>query len=157
MWGAFRVARRGYPHDVSCESTEDGFEVRGWHDGYRRLPGKPVHHRSLKWTVSKGLVVHDAITASEAVQAVSRIHLHPDCEIVDLSDRTLIVACGEARFRIIGIQCDELKLERGWYCPEFGRIRENDVICLSRQGKDIELSYQLTRFGEDPVGAALFN
>jgi len=145
MWRSFRVARRGYPHDVSCETTEDGFQLSGWHDGYGRLPGKPVHHRFLKWTASEGLAVYDTVTTSKTVQAVSRIHLHPDCAIVDCSDRAVIVACGEVRFRVIGVKCDELKLEQGWYCPEFGCRHKTNVICLSSEGKDVEIGYRLIR------------
>jgi uncharacterized heparinase superfamily protein len=145
MWGAFRVARRGYCRDVSFDMLDVGFELNSWHNGYRRLPGKPVHRRFLKWTVSEGLLVRDTVTASKAVSAVSRIHLHPQCQIIDRSDGTLVAVRGDTRFQIVGIQCDCLEIEHGWYCPEFGRRLACNVICLAGQGGKVELSYQLMR------------
>jgi len=144
MWGAFRVARRGYPYNVLFGQTEDGFELSGWHDGYSRLPGKPIHYRTIRWLASEGLVIYDRIAGSRVVHAVSRIHLHPQCSVIDSKDGVVIVASPEGHFQIVATQCAEVKLERGWYCPGFGCRYASDVICLSGRGKDIHIGYHVT-------------
>jgi uncharacterized heparinase superfamily protein len=48
VWGGFRVARRARPFDLRIEETQDGIIVACSHDGYRRLPGAPVHRRTWR-------------------------------------------------------------------------------------------------------------
>jgi uncharacterized heparinase superfamily protein len=95
FWAAFRVGRRGHPHDVRMASTSDGFELSGWHDGYRHLPGRPVHRRRFHWHDAGSLVIHDEIIASQPVTAVARLHLHPDCRLVETSGTILRGMCGD--------------------------------------------------------------
>ncbi len=75
VWGGFRVARRARVTDARCTSDTDGITIAAAHDGYRRLPGSPAHHRS--WHLATGsLTITDEITGSFR-SAVSRVHLHP--------------------------------------------------------------------------------
>lgn len=55
MWGAFRVARRGYPRLVNWRPSANGFDLACWHDGYCPLPGLPKHRRSFLWKKSGAL------------------------------------------------------------------------------------------------------
>ena len=41
FFAAFRVGRRGRPRDVTASVSAEGLHLAGWHDGYRRLPGRP--------------------------------------------------------------------------------------------------------------------
>lgn len=50
-------------------------QVSAAHDGYRRLPGRPVHHRTWDLTEER-LSVTDAIEG-EYRTAIARFHLHP--------------------------------------------------------------------------------
>ena len=52
VWSGFRVARRAYPFDLAVSECPDVISVACSHDGYKRLPGKPVHRRS--WRFSTG-------------------------------------------------------------------------------------------------------
>jgi hypothetical protein len=45
VWAAFRVARRAKPFGVRWGQDDGVFWLEAAHDGYRRLPGKVVHHR----------------------------------------------------------------------------------------------------------------
>lgn len=78
VWGGFRVARRARPWAVRVEPG-DPCRVSAAHDGYCRLPGRPIHRRI--WELSAtGLTVTDRIDgACEA--AIARFHLHPDIEV----------------------------------------------------------------------------
>lgn len=107
VWGGFRVARRARPREVAvsvadspvrapaeteagrpdrCDqaahgasSRRQGCRVSAAHDGYRRLPGRPVHRRS--WCLTgEGLVVSDVLEGDYA-EAVARFHLHPAVRI----------------------------------------------------------------------------
>ena len=54
--------------------------VSAAHDGYRHLPGRPVHHRS--WTLGNcGLRVDDEISGSGRHVVVARWHLAPGCAV----------------------------------------------------------------------------
>jgi hypothetical protein len=98
VWGGFRVARRARPFDVvvsddgslirakvhpdagdaaalRAESDMWSCQVSAAHDGYRRLPGRPVHRRSWCLTAD-GLSVIDALDG-DCSEAVARFHLHP--------------------------------------------------------------------------------
>ncbi|WP_386117862.1 heparinase II/III family protein [Thiohalocapsa marina] len=91
VWGGFRVARRARPFDVRVRDakarfcTEPGFEppapalqVSAAHDGYSRLPGRPVHRRDWLLTEDR-LRVTDRVEG-EVRSAVARFHLHPAIE-----------------------------------------------------------------------------
>ncbi|NCC40346.1 MAG: alginate lyase family protein [Gammaproteobacteria bacterium] len=130
VWGGFRVARRARPFDViiSPEMAEMGMDpdlspilVSAAHDGYRRLPGRPVHRR--QWQLAEDrLVVTDRI---EGVcrSAIARFHLHPQVEGIEPS---IGEACGT--LRLANGACIHWRVTGGhprlvpdtWH-PEFGR------------------------------------
>jgi len=63
FWGAFRVGRRGRPHDVRWEPLDGGgFRLSGWHDGYQHLPGAPTHRRTFVWHPQEVLMIKDEVT-----------------------------------------------------------------------------------------------
>lgn len=46
VWSGFRVARRARPYGLSIDQDHHELTVACGHDGYRRLPGQPVHLRT---------------------------------------------------------------------------------------------------------------
>jgi uncharacterized heparinase superfamily protein len=76
VWGGFRVARRARPFDVRIRALVGQLnEVSAAHDGYRRLPGQPVHRRAWRLTAGQ-LAVIDTLEG-RFDEAVARFHLHP--------------------------------------------------------------------------------
>ncbi len=75
VWGSFRVARRARPYDVRLKLEREKQHASARHDGYRRLPGRPVHARSLTLR-RNGLLIEDAIEGNFD-HAQSRFHFHP--------------------------------------------------------------------------------
>lgn len=76
VWGGFRVARRARPLDLKVERSDGQTQVTCAHDGYRRLPGRPIHRR--RWQMGEGrLTVADRLEGRPSV-AVARYHFHPD-------------------------------------------------------------------------------
>jgi len=83
VWGSFRVARRAYPQDLKIDESAAYPVISCAHDGYRRLPGKPVHRR--EWRFRKdGLEIRDTIDGVFQ-KAVGRIHFHPEVRLVPSS------------------------------------------------------------------------
>jgi uncharacterized heparinase superfamily protein len=143
MWGVFRVARRGYPRQVVWQPSATGFFLSGWHDGYRRLPGRPIHSRCIQWDARTGLTVTDSVTASRSVKAESRLHLHPDCRILRTSAGGIELEHAGGRTRIEGPSGCAARIEEGEYYPQFGVIQKNRVIVFEKTGVEVKLKYSL--------------
>ena len=75
VWGGFRVARRARPFGLRIEESESGLKVVCAHDGYTRLPGRPIHRR--EWCFSGGAMeIVDTIEGGFD-EAVGRLFFHP--------------------------------------------------------------------------------
>lgn len=118
VWSGFRVARRASILSTSMHQEGETLVAEGSHDGYRRLNGRPVHHR--RWQLSKtSLIVEDRLS-DDRHPAEARFHLHPDisatqiapdrgtCRLPDGQELAWKVKAGEARF------------ESSTWHPEFG-------------------------------------
>ncbi|MFC1761270.1 heparinase II/III family protein [Planctomycetota bacterium] len=141
MWSAFRVARRGYPQDVKWQPATGGFSLSGWHNGYQRLSGRPVHIREIDWDAGAGLTVTDRVSASRSVKATSRAHLHPECKVLSAAAGKIDIEHPKGCFCIEWAEDCEFHIEEGWYYPKFGVKQSNPVIALTKSGCDIELRY----------------
>ncbi len=76
VWGAFRAGRRARVRGVSASAEAGRVTVQAAHDGYRSLPGRPVHRR--RWTVRPGeLRVDDTVTGRGRHRVTVRWHLPP--------------------------------------------------------------------------------
>jgi uncharacterized heparinase superfamily protein len=78
VWGAFRAGRRARVRNVrvSADSDLGPVTVQAAHDGYRGLPGRPVHDR--RWTVQADqLRVDDTVTGRGRHRITLRWHLAP--------------------------------------------------------------------------------
>jgi uncharacterized heparinase superfamily protein len=80
VWGAFRVARRGRPTIEWVKDDGVGIDVRASHDGYRRLPGRPIHHRRFQIS-DDSVVITDDIEGTGRHRCVARLHLAPDTPV----------------------------------------------------------------------------
>ena len=120
VWGGFRVARRAYLKDLKSRMSEDSIWVGCSHDGYTRLPGKPIHRR--EWIMlSGGLVVFDQVMGGFH-QSVARFILHPLVKInLEVENRALLFlpSGDEIKFEVpIG----KMIVEEANYAPEFGKV-----------------------------------
>lgn len=75
-WGSFRVGRRGQARVWARGHTGAWDWVSASHDAYRRLPGRPVHHR-LVAAGERGLLVLDAVLGTGRHHMESHLHEHP--------------------------------------------------------------------------------
>lgn len=72
VWGAFRAGRLARATLERAEVAADGVVVSAFHDGYRHLPGAPVHRR--RWTASGSVVRIDDEVVGDGVHDL-RHHL----------------------------------------------------------------------------------
>jgi uncharacterized heparinase superfamily protein len=76
VWGAFRAGRRARVRGVSArlDPGHNTVTVEAAHDGYRNLPGRPLHHR--RWELCEDeLRVDDTVSGEERHGIVVRWHL----------------------------------------------------------------------------------
>ena len=80
VWGAFRAGRRARVLAVSAHADAGEVTVEAAHDGYRHLPGRPIHHR--RWSVRSGeLRIDDTVTGRGRHHVTVRWHLAPGARL----------------------------------------------------------------------------
>jgi len=141
VWGGFRVARRAYPRDLEIRAAEG--LVACSHDGYRRLPGKPVHRR--EWHFSgNGLQVRDQIEGTFR-EAVGYLHFHPNLQLIPTEhckDGHIPLPDGRMmHWRTLKGQAH--LVDTTWH-PEFGKSIPNQCLAIRFDGPEtvVELSWQ---------------
>lgn len=148
IWGAFRVARRAKPIFAELSDWQDGcLEFHGAHDGYCRLPGKPVHERHVRIESSGHWVFSDVVTGSGKHLIESFIHTHPDFNVSPESDHSFLIQDGDSPVARLQVDSEcEISTVTGNYCPEFGKRIENQVVILSSLGQlPLSLSYSVEK------------
>lgn len=151
FWAAFRVARRAHPRDVVFRERPDGFALEGWHDGYRRLPGRPSHARRLVWHRDGVLLVRDRVEARRSVRSVSRIHLHPECRI-DASEGSCVrVAYPGGAFQVRFAGPGALRVEPSRHFPRFGSELASQALAFAAEGARVETGFCIAS-GSGPLG-----
>ena len=142
VWGGFRVGRRARPFDFTYEEKDDCVVISCAHDGFRWLPGRPVHRR--RWIFGHGsLRISDWIEGGFA-DAVARLHIHPDALIETENERH---ESGKIQFHGVTVTWRVLsgntRIVPSLYFPQFGTADANRCIETIFEGKtsDIELSW----------------
>jgi uncharacterized heparinase superfamily protein len=128
-----RVQRRANVFDLQIDSRPDEIVIACSHDGYCRLPGRPVHRR--KWVLgNRSLRIIDAISGGKH-QAIARFHLAPGVlPHVDEPPKsgTLTIADGRAitwRCRV------PMRVEPSAWHPEFGiKILTTALVAETNDG-----------------------
>nr|WP_286206695.1 alginate lyase family protein [Thauera linaloolentis] len=117
VWGGFRVARRARPLSLKI-SHENGDRIACSHDGYRRLPGQPVHRRT--WFVNGQLRIEDAVSGRFG-HAQARFHLHPDVKVqLVAGGSTVSLALPDGHEIRCEVERGVASLEPSTYHPRFG-------------------------------------
>ena len=145
FFGAFRVGRRGRPRDVAARVSAEGLQVSGWHDGYRRLDGRPIHHRELELVTPAALLVWDTVESSVPQAAVSRVRFAPGARVrLEGPDSAAIEAAGTTlTLHSFGAR---LAVEDGYYAQRFGERVACPVLALHK-GTGPEFGYALASAG----------
>ena len=144
FWGAFRMARRARVERRRYAAFEDGFTLTGSHDGYRRLPGCPVHTRSF--IVKPGRIrVEDLVEGGQGQRAESRLLFHHDCQI-EARDGVWYITRDDVVVRLVtdaGVHVEEAL----WF-PDFGVERRSAQIVITYGAAPCRGSFSLERLVE---------
>ena len=133
VWGSFRVARRARPFGLKIRRTAAGTViVRCAHDGYRRLPGKPIHWREWHFE-NNSLTVRDIIEGRNS-EAVARFHFHPYIFIENRDSALFSMVMPSGEKLSCHVQNGHGHLVPSTYHPEFGLSCPNQ--CLDVQLND---------------------
>jgi uncharacterized heparinase superfamily protein len=129
VWASFRVARRARVFDIEVTETPYGAVIAASHDGYTRLPGRPVHRRT--WTLRPRQLIVDDMVTGHFESAVARFHLQPAvrCNLDDtaLAGRLVLSDGREVRWQ----SNVPARLEASTYSPRFGVRDSTHCLTLS--------------------------
>jgi len=96
VWGAFRAARRARVRDFAASSSAAGVSIEAWHDGFRRLPGRPRHQRHWFLTAA-GLGVDDLVSGQGRHAVVIYWHLAAGSTVL-LEERGAVISTPAGSF-----------------------------------------------------------
>jgi uncharacterized heparinase superfamily protein len=139
VWGGFRVARRAYPFDLTVSERSEVLEVACSHDGYKRLPGKPVHRRSWQFC-SSHLVVGDSVAGGDW-PAVARYILHPDVSVEQIASDYFHISLANGNRILIKIEIGTGRLEPARFAPEFGKVLATQCIVADLQSGNAQIRF----------------
>jgi len=150
VWGAFRAGRRARVAGVSVAADASGISAEAAHDGYRRLPGRPVHHR--RWRLARaGLQVDDLITGRGRHAVAVRWHLAPGCTVLlSGGTATIIAASGMVQMSVRATAPLELTAETRPVAAGFGVTTPASVLVCRA---DAVLPLTVTTAWSRPGGA----
>jgi uncharacterized heparinase superfamily protein len=135
VWHGFRVARRARPTEVMATERDGRCRVAGAHDGYTRLPGRPMHRR--EWQLdATGLSLRDEITGRGRHQTRAYMHVHPGIGVTRCGDRSFelsLLTAGRLRLEIDGPAT--ASIEDGFLGLEFGKLVPRPVITWRMEGQ----------------------
>lgn len=98
FFSAFRCGTRPDVCVAAYREFPDGFELEGWHDGFVRMGGGPLHRRRLVLAEGR-LEIHDSLEGATPGAVTTALLLHPECQVA-VEGGSAVVACGGARLRV---------------------------------------------------------
>lgn len=128
VWGGFRVARRAYPYDLVVQTEPGTLRVACSHDGYRRLPGAPVHRRG--WVMDEHrLCVTDTVHGGTHA-ALARYILHPSVHITAEVGNTWRLGLPAGQTIEVTVMLGRAQIEPATYAPEFGTVLPTQCLVV---------------------------
>lgn len=144
VWSGFRVARRARVR-VEQFDVASIAHLAAWHDGYKRLPGRPIHRRT--WAMDEqGLEVIDTLEGDGNHFIEIYFHFHPTVSLKVVSQNVFLARRSDGCLAL-DMQTDckmTWQIESGFWHPYFGVSEANACIRGAYEG---QLPVQLkTRF-----------
>jgi len=141
VWSGFRVARRAYPRDLVINDTSNSISISCSHDGYCRLPGKPIHQRTWEFSDSS-LIVFDKING-DFKHAIAYFHLHPSINVSTNSIDSYQLQLPQGQKVTVNVEVGNTQLIQSHYAPEFGKRLKTKCIKveLATEGSRITIDW----------------
>jgi uncharacterized heparinase superfamily protein len=120
--GIFLWTLKAVTRVLEWKPSEAGGRLVAQHDGYTRLPGQPLHRRSIELT-DRRLLIADEVDGQGTHDIEWRLHFHPDCT-VSLNAGRCLVDCGGGRIELTLDATLQWRIESGgiragWFSPAF--------------------------------------
>lgn len=138
VWSGFRVARRARPVDFAASEDADAVELTCAHDGYRRLPGRPLHRRIWRMT-EQDLRVTDTVEGGFG-EAMARFYLHPAVTASSAGDSGLLTLPDGHIIRWSATGGAARVIAATWH-PEFGQSIASMCIELVFKGPQVTMEF----------------
>lgn len=126
FWGSFRMGPRATVSRPELSITAGGMRLAGKHDGFTRLPGRPVHRRTFILTPGN-IHVHDTVEGGVGQPVRSRLLVHPSAQVTIEEEGVSIERDG---IRIWLTTDAGITLSSSCWCPNFGERHETTQIVL---------------------------
>jgi len=121
VWGSFRVGRRARICELKI--SDDGSGICATHNGYRWLPGRPLHRRCWHLAVD-GLELIDQILGDRSHFAAMAFHFHPSVKMV-LDGAEVVGSAGGSTFRARLPDALAWTIQQDEWHPRFGQQLPN--------------------------------
>lgn len=139
VWDGFRVARRARPFDIHIHEKEQTIDVSAAHDGYLRLPGRPVHRRQWQFRPDEMRVL-DGIKGRFG-RAVARYHFHPDVRLTLGANGTGTIQMEGREVARVAVSGGAAALVDATYHPEFGLSVPNQCLQVAFQAPECSVTF----------------
>lgn len=126
VWASHRCGLRARPLGTTAG---DGW-AEGAHDGYRRLPGGPVHRRRVTVRPER-VAIRDTVEGGGEHLIEWFFHLHPDITVEERDGEALLAAAGTPVGRLRFPEGLGFRVEEGSWHPGFHLSRPNPRIVAS--------------------------
>ena len=98
VWGVFRAGRRARVRGLAVRTGGSAITLEAAHDGFRRLPGRPRHHR--RWSLtSDGMRIDDLVAGRGRHEIVIRWQLAPG-SVAQVADGAALVTSPAGAFSV---------------------------------------------------------
>jgi len=139
VWASFRVARRSTPVGTKWQFDNKVQWIQSRHDGYKRLPKKIIHRRSVIVFIEGIWIFVDELFGKGEVSANSYLHLHPDFTYTRREANQWSVSGTTTPIWISTFQGLKTWVNKGvdkpviqgWFSESFNQKVANEVLTLS--------------------------
>lgn len=149
IWGEFRVARRAEKLQANIVDRDDSIVFTGSFRGFPTIAGDIIHKRTLTMMARDRrnltqIHVSDTVDARGEHAVVSSIHFHPALRIIIKEGEALILKSTQLLAVITPHHQEQLDVEDGWFCPQFGIRHANQTLLLKTSGiNQIQTGYSI--------------
>jgi len=137
VWGIFRVGHRAYPLSVSTTISDDTAEFHASHNGYDRLPGRPIHSRSISVANNGSLSIRDSVSGHGQHQLDGGFLLAPSWSANATDDGWSLTHSDGDRLTVAASTTQDVRFavtERPFH-PEYGREESASRLQWTWQGE----------------------
>lgn len=131
-WHGFRVGDRARVFGVAVHDDAAAITAEASHDGYGKLPGKPVHHR--RWALDgRSLTVADTVSGGTH-RSVARYIVTPEVTVEAHGNGVFTLNHPQAGTVTLTAATGEAVVEPAFYAPQFGRRLSTSAIAVTLAG-----------------------